>query len=85
MFLLLGFVVSAHHAGKRIAVGDADGGKPEFIGARHHFLRMRGAAQEGKIGGDGQFGVGVHRIAHANSLHANNPCTNQRAVAVSRP
>ena len=56
------FVVSAHHAGKRIAVGDADGGQAEFVGARHHFLGMRGAAQEGKVSRDREFGIGVHRI-----------------------
>ncbi len=64
---LAGFVVSAHHTGKRVTVGNADGGKPKFAGARHHFLRMRSAAQEGKVSRDCKFGVGVHRIAHANS------------------
>ena len=80
------FVVSAHHAGKRIAVGDADGGKPEFVGARHHFLGMRGAAQEGKVSRDREFGIGVHRIySRKQSPYAKRPCTNQRAAAVSRP
>jgi len=78
-FSLFGFVIGAHHAGKGIAVGDADGDKPKFIGGRDHLLRVRGAAQEGKVGGYGELGIGGHRYSHAN-----NPCTNQRAKVVSR-
>jgi hypothetical protein len=40
---------------------------------------VRGAAQEGKVGGYGELGIGGHRYSHAN-----NPCTNQRAKVVSR-
>ena len=57
---VLGFVIGAHHAGKAVAVGDADGGEAERIGRRDHLARMRGAAQEGKIRGDGELGVGAH-------------------------
>ena len=88
------FVIGAHHAGKRIAVGDADGGQSKLIGGRHYFLRMRGAAQKGKICGYGQFGIRAHVFSrtktHPNKplreqvIHANKPCTNQRAAAVSR-
>ena len=45
-FSFFPFVIGAHHAGKRVAVGNADGGKPKFRGGRDHLLRMRGAAQE---------------------------------------
>ena len=31
------------------AVGNADGGKLKSLGGRDHLLRMRGAAQEGKV------------------------------------
>ena len=78
---LAGFVVSAHHAGKRVAVGDADGGEPKFVGARHHFLRMRGAAQEGKVSGDGEFGVGVHRI-YSRKQAVHEPARRRRFAPV---
>ena len=39
-----------------VAVGDPDPGKPEFGGARDHFLGMRGSAQKGKIRHRRQFG-----------------------------
>ena len=52
--------ISAHYTGKAVAVGDADGGKAEFICSLDHLLRVRGAAQEGKIGGHGKFGIGDH-------------------------
>ena len=57
---VFGFVIGAHHAGKAVAVGDADGGEFQLIGARDHLARMRGAAQKGKVGGDGEFGIGAH-------------------------
>jgi len=41
--------VSAHDAGKRVAVGNGDGGKAEFGGADDEFVRMRGAFQEGEV------------------------------------
>src|SRR5208282_6717215 len=130
-------VISAHDTGKTVAVGDADGEKPKFIGSRGHLLRMRGPAQEGEVGGHGQLGISGHfppptRVALARArvqacwgrvgwgvarrresidaceappdphppptpphkregsllpllTHANSPCTNQRADAVSRP
>ncbi len=61
------FVIGAHHAGKRVAVGDADGGQLQFIGGRHHFLRMRGAAQEGKVCRHGQFGIRTHLSSHTKN------------------
>jgi hypothetical protein len=52
--------MGAHHAGHRVAVGNADAGKAEFLGAAYQFLRMGGAAQEREVGGDGELGVGGH-------------------------
>ena len=57
---VFGFVIGAHHAGKAVAVGDADGGEFQLIGARDHLTWMRGAAQKGKVGGDGEFGISAH-------------------------
>ena len=48
--------MAAHDAGERVAVGDRDAGKAELARPAHQFLRMRGAAQEGEIGGDGELG-----------------------------
>src|SRR5579885_1008822 len=56
------FLIGAHHAGKGVAVSNADGGEPEFIGARHHFLRVRRTAQEGEIRRDGELGVSHHTL-----------------------
>ena len=50
--------VRAHHAGDRIAVGDAEAGEAERLGLLDQLLRMRAAAQEGEIGGDGKLGIG---------------------------
>jgi hypothetical protein len=52
------FVISAHHTGKAVAVGNADGREAEIIGGGDELLRMRCAAQEGEIGGDGELGIG---------------------------
>jgi hypothetical protein len=60
VFSFFPFAVGAHHAGKAVAVGDADGGEAECIGRRDHLGRMRGAAQEGKIRSDGELGIGAH-------------------------
>src|SRR6516165_478516 len=87
-FSFFRFVMSAHHAGKGVAVGDADSGEPKLVGARHHFLRMRSATKEGTISGYSKLGKRAHLHSHANSrekTHANRPCTNQRGAAVSRP
>ena len=65
----------AHDARDRIAVGDPDPRMAERGRGRHELLRMRGAAQEGKIRGRGEFGVG----------HPNTPCRNQRGWMASRP
>ena len=53
--------MGAHHAGERIAVGDADPGKPERGGARDQLLRMRRAAQEREIRRRRQLGVAAAR------------------------
>ncbi len=57
---LLGGGMGAHHAGERVAVGDGDGAVAELARAQHQLGRMRGAAQEGEIGGDLQLGIGGH-------------------------
>ncbi len=54
---------------------------PSSSAVRHHLLRMRGAAQEGEVRGDGEFGVGAHWRSHANECSRKQPCTNQRAAS----
>jgi hypothetical protein len=78
---VLGFVIGAHHAGKAVAVGDADGGEAERIGRRHHLSGMRGAAQEGKVGGDGELGIGAHR-SHSRKQAVHEPARRCRFPAV---
>src|SRR5215469_16506524 len=68
-FRVFEFAVSAHHAGKRIVVGNADGREAVFASLLHIFLWMRGATQKRKISGDADLRVGL--------CHANNPCMNQ--------
>jgi hypothetical protein len=55
-----------HGAGQRVAIGDADGDMAKALGDRNEFLCMGGAAQEGEVGCNGEFGI---------SAHANSPCT----------
>ena len=76
--------MGAHHAGERIAVGDADALEPEFIGALDIFLRMRGATQKGEIRRHREFGEGDFLTIHERlgSLHAKSPCRNQRGRGV---
>ena len=62
-------------AGDGVAVGNADAGMAEREGGHDQVLRVRGAAQEGKIGGGRQFGI--DRV----TAHANSPCRNQRGGA----
>jgi hypothetical protein len=57
---LLGRHVGAHHAGQRVAVGDADGGQPQRLGRQHQLVRVRGPAQEAVVGRDPQLGIGGH-------------------------
>ena len=52
--------VGAHHAGKRVAVGDGDGRKSKRARRRHQLLAMRAAAQEGEIGSDVELGIADH-------------------------
>ena len=53
------FAMGAHHPGQRIAVGDRDRVMAERRRRPRHLLGMRGAMQEGEIGGDLKLGVGV--------------------------
>ena len=76
----LGRHVGAHDARHTIAIGDPEAGQSQRLGLLDQFLRMRGAVQEGKIGGDGKFRIRNHDTAHAKS-----PCKNQRGSIVSRP
>ena len=40
------FLVSPHHAGQRVVIGNADDGKTKLARLVHIILRMRPAAQE---------------------------------------
>ena len=62
-FLRLG--MSPHHAGDRVAVGDAEAREPELLRAIDQLFRMRGTAQKGKIGGDGKLGIRGHFYSHS--------------------
>src|ERR1700733_15347060 len=55
-FSISRLIKSAHHAGKRIAVGDTEGKAAEFVCGGHHFLRVRSAAQKRKISCYNEFG-----------------------------
>src|SRR4029077_10587631 len=68
------FLVGAHHAGERVVIGNADGGKTELARLVHIGARIRAAAQEREIGSDADFGIIRDWCAHAN-----NPCTYQWA------
>ena len=52
--------MGAHDAGERVAVGDGEAGEAQFGGREGQLLRMRAAAQEREIGGDGELGEGGH-------------------------
>ena len=66
---LLRHHMGAHHAGDRIAVGDADPGMAEQHRLIHQLFRMRGGPQEGEIGGDGEFRIsGRRRYARFGSV-----------------
>ena len=45
----LGCDVGTHRAGQRVAVGDADGGEPEFRSPLHQLVGVGGAAQEAEV------------------------------------
>ena len=70
----------AHHAGERVAVGDADPGKPERGGARDQLLRMRRAAQEREIRRRRQLGVAAREADHLPS-----PLAGRRWTRAARP
>ena len=68
-----------HHPGQRIAVGDGDGGQPQFGGPGHQLLGVGGAGEEGEIRRHAEFCIsgGILRIWTKKKAHANSPCTNQ--------
>src|SRR5258705_10382230 len=68
------FLVSPHHAGQLVVVGDADEGKTQLARLMHVILRMRAAVQERKIRRDSDFGITEHWL---KAIHTNSPCTNQ--------
>ncbi len=47
--VVIEFLVGPHHAGQRVAVGDADGGNAEQARLLHIGARVRAAAQERKL------------------------------------
>ena len=67
------FLVGAHHAGQRVAIGDSDHRQAQRAGLMHIFLRMRAAAQEREVGRDADFRKG--RLVPGGA-HANSPCRN---------
>ena len=75
-------LMGAHHAGDRIAVGDAEPGEAERLALHHQLFPVGGPAQEREVGGDGELGVSGHGETPA---HPNRPWRNQRGCAVSRP
>ncbi len=62
------FLVSPHHAGQRVVIGNADHGNPEPARLMHIGARIRATAQEREIGGDADLGVrDCQRSVHVNS------------------
>ncbi len=85
----------AHDTGKRVAICDGDGRKPQRFGLRHELFSVRAAAQKRKIARDLKLRV-THLFALAQLLrragrrrmtlgrrHANTPCRNQRGGSPS--
>ena len=85
----------AHHAGHRIAVGDADAGMAEGDSLGHHVRRVRRAVEEGIVSRGHQLGEGaVRRLGdeghpagrivvqprEGRGLHANSPCRYQPGI-----
>src|SRR6185437_14363014 len=56
----LGGKMGAHHASKRVAIGDGDGLELMCLCRRHQLLCMGAATQEGEIGSDIELGVARH-------------------------
>jgi len=67
---LLPLLIRTNDARQCVAVGNADSGMTEQSRLFDKFCGMRGAAQKGEIGGDGQLRV----------THANRPCRYQRGA-----
>jgi len=70
-------LVGPHHAGQRVVVGNADGGKPQLAPLVHVIPRIRSAAQEREIRRDPDLRIGRHWRNAGRNCHANNPCMNQ--------
>ena len=56
--MLLRRLMRAHDARNRVAVGDAEAGKPLRFRLHHQLFGMRGSPQEREIGADGEFSIG---------------------------
>lgn len=63
--------MAAHDAGEGVAIGDGDGGEPEFLRPRRKFPGVRCAGEEGEITRDAKLSV----------AHGNRPATNQASPA----
>src|SRR5262249_47124181 len=77
--------MGAHDTGERVVIGNTDGVEAKLAGLVHIVLRMRSAAQEGKIGRDADLGISnlplaLRKISGIRG-HANSPCTYQFAGA----
>ena len=79
------FVVSAHYAGKRIAIGNADGEQIKGCGGGDHLVRMRGAAQERKVRGDSEFGVDAHEFSRQSRKQPVHEPVRLLSLAAKKP
>ena len=65
--------VCAHDAGKRVAIRNCDGRKPQRLRLCDQFLAVRGAAQKREVGGDLKFGVLHLTLQFSARLAMSNP------------
>ena len=64
-----GCPVRPHDTGQRCFIGDGQRAVAESLRVFDQFFRMRGTAQEGKIGAAVKFGVGRKAIRHGWTWH----------------
>ena len=76
--------MGAHHAGDRIAVAQAETVEPDMRRLQHQLLGVRGPAQEGEIGGDGEFDIVQRSLRRICGFYAYVPCRNQRGLDRAR-
>ena len=80
-FLLAFDQMGAHHAGNRVAIAEPETVEPDMRRLQHQLLGMRGAAQEGEVGGDGEFEIAGH-VTHTSRAGTNAAWAGRRHVAV---